>query len=58
MVNSDRNRDCHDNPEGCWTCQCGKHHNCKEGADWCCTTKVSQECGCRHCSARKKEGTK
>lgn len=48
-MNSKRNRSCYDNPEGCWTCECGKHHNHKEGADYCCLDKVSNKCDCRHC---------
>jgi len=52
MVNSKRNIICDENPEGCWTCECGKHHNCKEGADWCCTSKTSNKCMCRHCKSK------
>lgn len=63
MVNSQRNEVCHDNPDGCWLCgDCRKHHNCKEGADYCCTSKTSKECDCRHCkiftSQEKSEGEK
>ena len=39
----------------CWTCSCGKHHICKEGAELCCTNKVSNKCDCRHCNARRKQ---
>lgn len=45
-----RNKDCADFPEVCYLCgNCNKHHNCKDGADKCCTNKVSRKCGCRHC---------
>ncbi len=52
-MNAERNKRCRENPEGCYTCECSKHHNCKEGADECCKLKKSyfslEKCNCRHC---------
>ena len=52
-MNSERNEVCSANPKGCWICECGKHHNCKEGADYCCTKKEQTKCDCRHCEKCK-----
>lgn len=55
MVNSRRNKHCKINPKKCWICgECAKHHNCKNGADYCCTDKVSDICNCRHCKPLQK----
>ena len=52
-MNAKRNPICDENPNGCWTCDCGKHHNCKDGAEKCCTNEKSILCNCRHCSQTK-----
>ncbi len=54
MVYAKRNKDCRVNPEGCYLCKCGKHHNCKDGAMRCCskTKEPSTECNCRHCTEK------
>lgn len=55
MVNSLKNPKCRINPKRCWICgRCAKHHNCKDGADYCCTSKVSEMCNCRHCKEFRK----
>lgn len=56
-MNPKRNTICDENPDGCWTCECGKHHNCKDGAEKCCTKEVSKLCNCRHCSKLNSRAT-
>jgi len=56
MVNAKLNTECDDFKRGrvkeCWTCECGKHHECKDGADKCCTDTKSKICKCRHCDIK------
>jgi hypothetical protein len=47
-MNEKANKECEEIID-CWQCECGKHHNCKDGAKKCCTNKKSKICDCRHC---------
>lgn len=51
MVNAERNLRCKGDPENCWICECGKHHESEWGANRCCSEKKPDlsKCACRHC---------